>query len=251
MSTGNVMGKVVTPTTSSASGVWSVAEHYWFKSTWPGTLPVGLIINWDAANYPGSGTTLPDTSGNNLNATLSNSPTYSSSNGGYFTYNGSNTALIRADSTTMNSSSITVETWAYPTSTGQYGTFLEKGSQNTQYFLFLYGGTFYWRVAGLTDTTFTAASYMTDNTWHHIVGTATSGSQKVYVNNVVRATTTTTGTISTNANGMSVGISGGFPANGGLCFSGRIAVSRVYNRVLTDAEIASNWNSGKSRFGLT
>ena len=24
------------------------------------TLPSGLIINWDAANYPGSGTTLPE-----------------------------------------------------------------------------------------------------------------------------------------------------------------------------------------------
>lgn len=230
-------------------GVWSMTAAY-EKAIYVPPLPSGLILNWDAANYPGTGTTLNDTSGNGLNATLSNSPTYSSGNGGYFTYNGSNTALIRADSTIMNSQSITVETWAYPTATNQYGTFLEKGSQNTQYFLFLYGGTLYWRVSGLTDTTLTAASFMTANTWHHIVGTATSGSQKVYINNVVRATTTNTGTISTNTNGMSVGISGGFPANGGLCFSGRIAISRVYNRVLTDAEIASNWNSGKSRFGL-
>lgn len=224
-----------------------------YKGTFGGAffaIPSGLIINWDAANYPGTGTTLNDTSGNNLNATLSNSPAYSSGNGGYFTYNGSNTALIRADSTTMNASSITVETWAYPTATGQYGTLLEKGAQNTQYFLFLYGGTLYWRVAGLTDTTLTAASFMTANTWHHIVGTATSGSQKVYINNVVRATTTATGTIGTNANGMSVGISGGYPANGGLPFSGRIAVSRVYNRALSQTEIASNYNGEKARFGF-
>lgn len=213
-------------------------------------LPSGLIINWDAANYPGTGTTLNDTSGNSLNATLSNSPAYSSSNGGYFTYNGSNTALIAPDSTVMNSQTITIESWCYPTSTGQYGMILEKGSQSSQYFILLYAGTFYLRIAGIGDTTFAAASYMTDNAWHHIVATVASGSQKIYINNVLRAQTATTGTISTNANGMSVGISGGYPANAGLPFSGRIAISRVYNRVLSDTEIAANWNLHKGRFGL-
>ena len=214
------------------------------------TLPSGLIINWDAANYPGSGTTLPDASGNSLNATLSNSPAYSSSNGGYFTYNGSNTALIAPENSAMNAQTISIESWCYPTSTAQYGMILEKGAQSSQYFILLYAGTFYLRVAGIGDTTFTAASFMTDNAWHHVVATVASGSQKIYINNVVRATTSTAGTISTSAQGLSVGISGGYPANAGLPFSGRIAISRVYNRVLTATEIASNYNGQKARFGL-
>lgn len=213
-------------------------------------LPSGLVLNLDAASYSGSGTTLADTSSSALTATLSNSPAYSTGNGGYFTYNGSNNALLVPNNTVLDSQSITVETWAYPATTGQYGTMLEKGSQNSQYFVFLYGGTFYWRVAGLADCTFTAASYLTANTWHHIVATATSGAQNVYINNVLRASTTAAGTISTNANGLSVGISGGYTAGGGLPWSGRIGISRVYNRVLTTTEIAGLWNLSRSRFGL-
>lgn len=213
-------------------------------------LPSGLVLNLDAANYAGTGSTLADTSSSALTATLSNSPAYSTSNGGYFTYNGSNTALLVPNNTVLDSQSITVETWAYPSSTGQYGTMLEKGTQNSQYFLFLYGGTFYWRISGLTDCTFAAASYLTANTWHHIVATATSGSQQVYINNVLRATTTTAGTISTNANGLSVGISGGYPAAGGLPWTGRIGISRVYSRVLTSTEVTANWNLNRARFGL-
>ena len=55
----------------------------------------GLVLCLDAGNiksYPGSGTTWTDlTNIGSRNATLINSPTYSTSNLGYFTFNGSNT----------------------------------------------------------------------------------------------------------------------------------------------------------------
>lgn len=49
------------------------------------------LLLMDAGNYSGSGTTWTDGSGNNYNATLVGSPTYSSSNGGYFNFDGSGT----------------------------------------------------------------------------------------------------------------------------------------------------------------
>ena len=52
----------------------------------------GLVVHVDAANrssYSGAGSTWFDLSGNNLNFTLTGSPTHSTNNGGYFTFNGS------------------------------------------------------------------------------------------------------------------------------------------------------------------
>jgi hypothetical protein len=53
----------------------------------------GLQMQLDAGNtssYSGSGSTWTDLSGNGNNATLFNTPTYSSSNSGYLTFNGTN-----------------------------------------------------------------------------------------------------------------------------------------------------------------
>jgi hypothetical protein len=52
----------------------------------------GLVFYVDAANgnsYPGSGTDWANLSGS-ATATLTNAPTYSSSNGGYFSFDGTN-----------------------------------------------------------------------------------------------------------------------------------------------------------------
>lgn len=59
----------------------------------PSIVTNGLVLALDAANpksYPGSGSTWFDLSGNGNNLTLVNSPTFSSSYGGCFTFNGSN-----------------------------------------------------------------------------------------------------------------------------------------------------------------
>ena len=50
----------------------------------------GLVLALDAADrnsYPGTGTTWYDLSGNDEDFTLNNTPTYSSTNNGIFTFN--------------------------------------------------------------------------------------------------------------------------------------------------------------------
>ena len=57
----------------------------------PGIITSGLISALDAADrnsYPGSGTTWTDISGNNNNGTLTNGPTFSSTNGGAIVLDG-------------------------------------------------------------------------------------------------------------------------------------------------------------------
>jgi hypothetical protein len=59
----------------------------------PEILQQNLLFHFDAANsrsYPGTGTTWTDLSGNGRNGSLTNGPTFVSTNPKYFTFDGSN-----------------------------------------------------------------------------------------------------------------------------------------------------------------
>lgn len=64
----------------------------------------GLVLWLDAENYSGSGATWPDTSGNALDATLVNSPTWGTHAGGrrMFTFNGSTQYATVADNALLD-----------------------------------------------------------------------------------------------------------------------------------------------------
>ena len=92
----------------------------------PSLITSGLILCLDAANlrsYPGSGTTWSDLSGNGLNATISNSPTYTTSNGGILTYSGSvagATATGTSSLFNVGTGDFTVECWMKTDGSGGY-----------------------------------------------------------------------------------------------------------------------------------
>ena len=54
---------------------------------------------------------------------------------------------------------------------------------------------------------------MNTSNWYQVVGTYTSGSRKLYINGTLVNSDAQTGTITTNANGMSIGVYGGFSGN--------------------------------------
>jgi hypothetical protein len=94
----------------------------------------GLEFYYDATNtklYSGSGTSLIDLAGKN-NGTLVNAPTYTSGNGGYFTFNGTNqeiTTTTNYTGTGINSGPLTYVCW-FRTSTSSGKKII--GFQNTQ-----------------------------------------------------------------------------------------------------------------------
>jgi hypothetical protein len=49
---------------------------------------------------------------------------------------------------------------------------------------------------------------------------------------------------------MSIGVFGGFNGVRGYYYNGNIGTVKVYNRALSAAEVAQNYNAQKSRFGL-
>jgi hypothetical protein len=172
---------------------------------------------------------------------------------GYPTFNGSNSYIISPENSALNTQTPSVEVWIKTNALSQFGFFFEKGNVNTQYSLFQEGDYIVWRQhisGGTTSQTALTANYISTSNWAHIVGTYQSGDRRLYINGALVSSDTQTGTISTNTNGCSIGVYGGYNGARGYYYDGSIGIVRVYNKALTPSEVANNYNAIRSRFGL-
>lgn len=212
----------------------------------------GLVFSFDPGNvknYAGSGTTVTERVGNAGVGTATNT-TYNSANGGYMSYNGASSIVTFNNNTALDTQAVTVEVWITTNATSQSGFWFEKGSVNSQYALFQEGTVIQWRLGPLGDLSTTTATYMTTSTWYQVVGTYTSGDRRLYINGVQVNSNATTGLLSTNASGMSIGAYGGALGAHAYYYNGNIAIVRVYGRNLSSAEVLQNFNANRSRFGI-
>ena len=213
----------------------------------------GLVFAVDANNivsYPKSGTSAYNLTGSGATGTLTNGTSFSPSDGGSFVFDGVDDYISFPNDTNLDSQAITMESWSNRGTLFQNGFLFEKGTVNTQYSNFYNNdGTFYFRTMGLSVTglTFYAPSYISPNTWNHIVCTYGNGIKIIYVNGVqITQQTGLTGTIPTNTAGLFIGQHG----SGGYLLNGKIANSRVYNKALSASEVLQNYQSEQYRFGL-
>lgn len=188
-------------------------------------------------------------------AELVNTPSFTSGSLGSFSFNGTNQIIISPENSALNTQTPTVEVWAKVNAVTQSGFFFEKGTVNTQYSLFLESTNsfIYWRTMGLSvqDTYVNATGILSTSSWAHIVATCGGGTKVIYVNGVPVATSTgVTGTIDTNANGISIGAYGGYNGGRGYYYNGEIGIVKVYNRALSAAEVKQNFNALRGRYGV-
>lgn len=214
----------------------------------------GLVFYVDASNpnsYPGSGTTWTDLI-EGVNGTLTNGPTYNSGNGGYIDFDGSNDYVDVTGINVSTLSAFTVEAWVYPTSNSSDGTVFGNFGSNTSTRSFL----LYWDVGdgalGFDWLVATSAFYRTGptvangslNAWNHVVGTCSGSQIQLYVNGSSIGTASVSGTINNNS-----GFRLGATQEPGLrALNGNIAVAKVYDKVLSSAEVTQNYNALKNRF---
>ena len=169
----------------------------------------------------------------------------------YLSFDGTNDYIAIANDTALNTQTPSVEVWIKTNATSQNGFWFEKGSVNTQYSLFQEGSVIQWRQyfssgQGLTNLSTTTATYINTSNWYQVVGTFTSGDRRLYINGVQVNSDTQAGTINTNNSGMRIGSY----LDGGYFYNGSIAVVRVYNKVLSPAEVLQNFNAQRDRFGI-
>jgi len=259
--------------TSFASGslakTWLNANGYWTSYTTTLIGSTGLILNYDlsySSSYPGTGNTITDLQANS-NATLNNSPTFSSNNGGYLTLNGSNqyigtnTSLVsKLNNTSYATSTITsVFVWAYPMDNGVIVSELGQTTPNSGWHdsqIEMVAGTLKFSVwqntPGFSSTIATPL-----NNWYYMGFVATSSTLIGYVNGAT-AFESSAGilparlTPGNNSYGLyyaigatdSTNLGDGTPAN--MRFGGM----HIYNTALTYSEVVNNFNATKTRFGL-
>lgn len=211
----------------------------------------GLVLNLDAgepSSYPGSGTTWTDLSGNGKNATLTNGPTYNSSNGGSIVFDGTDDiATVSGDGVVNLSSTLTATVWVYYVS-GNGRIFQKDGPPYTRCWeIGGYGGTFRMEMWHSNGTgTIGYGNALTVNGWTHLALTFDGTNITMYQNSVPVSTVNFPGDIRTDVNTPI--ILGGYWS--GEYLNGRISNAQLYNRALTSGEISKNFNALRGRFGV-
>ena len=223
----------------------------------------GLVLNLDAGNpysYAGSGTTWYDTSGNSFNATLINSPTYTSDNGGVLNWASANSQYATVPmSSTLRVASITQEVWVYLSGTAdqvfigsQYGT-----SSNNSFAIWVQSGAFAFGVNTGGNFYYSTISTVSTGVWYHLTHTYNGTTQLFYINGVLAATfnSAASGNISYDTSNTLLAIGADFNGTGynvgpSVYTNGKMPVVRIYNIALSAAQVLQNYNATKGKFGL-
>ena len=213
----------------------------------------GLVLCLDAGNpksYPGSGTTWTDLSGRGNNGTLTNGPTYSSENGGSIVFDGVNDYINGVHNTQLNiTGDITVECWFRVTNTrSDWVRVFGKGDSTNRTVGLWYhqsSSVFLYQRYGTSNMNAQYNATVSLNTWYHMVGTSSSNNHTLYLNNVVRGTSTTGTTFASSTDPYKVG-------HGNIHFYhiGNVSNCRIYNRALTATEIQQYYNALRGRFNI-
>lgn len=225
----------------------------------------GLLLHLDAANkssYSGSGTNFYDLSGNIYNGTLTNGPTFDSSNNGSIVFDNANDYInVPINNDLILNSAGTIEAWVkLETLGGSFdNTIVMKGDgaswTNLHYVLFEPSGYDVMMLStsngvSATMTNGVKTPTLSVNVWYHVVATWQGVDfNRIYLNGEL-SQEKTTGIYQPKDTTTSCFFQIGrcYPNN--YYFDGNIATTKIYNRALTSDEILQNYNSTKARFGL-
>lgn len=230
--------------------VWNLKAVY--DGRFSSAVSSGLVAYYDAGNlssYPGTGTTWFDLSGNGNNLTATNSPTFNSSGywstgaSGYFTGAGSSSIPI-------GNSNYTMQVWARVSSwstsrglisIGGFGTTNQSNALRMDTSTLGYMQHYWW---GNDLTIANNNGNIVLNTWFMVTAQFDGTNRRVWANVVNVSNDTPAGH---NVTSTTIQLAKTYSTE---YLSGDIAIAQIYNRALSQAEIAQNYYSFRERFGL-
>ena len=263
----NLISSTKRPVTESeASGIFDLTSQLVYKSAseWPfPPIPIvsnGLVLHLDAGNsnsYSGSGTTWSDLSGNGNHATLVNGPSFSSSDGGYIHFDGSNDRAS-ISSLDVPDKPFTIAAWVNHDSVNGWRTYAGQdtsmsGAGGALYFQKRNNTNYFAISTRPSDGTSGSVAFSTTtastNTWFNVCGVASTTAMKIYINGTLEATTNNSTSIAARTGDLLIGA--GFYNNNIVdFFDGKISSVLIYDRELSATEVTQNYYSIKSRYGL-
>lgn len=218
----------------------------------------GLQLHLDAASsasYSGTGSTWYDLSNFARNATLFNSPTYSSSNQGFLSFSDSSFEYATVPNI-GNLTQWTIEAWArFSSSLNSKVTAIVCNQFDLSSKLNFSLGTnraptSYNLCAGYYNGAWRTTDGFAPSTgvWYHLVGTYDGSTIRQYTNAVAGTPLSYTGT---PQSGGEIRIARRWDESATLAsnfFNGDIAIVRIYNRALSATEVSTNYNAQKGRY---
>jgi hypothetical protein len=215
------------------------------------------VADYDVSSYS-SGSTLVDIKGG-FNATLYNSPTYTSTGGKYLSFNGANQYAITGNlaSAMGNTNHITLFAWVYPTGNGVIVNELGTGSPTSGWHesvIEITGGNTlrvgFWTGIGIQQLSTT----ITLNAWHLVAITYNGTTMKGYLDNVnfgsVNFQREAAHLYSGNGEFFGIGLTETTNMGSGAYGSFRLGDFQVFNRALTADELDRTYNLYAYRYKL-
>jgi hypothetical protein len=224
----------------------------------PSIITQGLVLALDAADrnsYPGSGTTWTDLSGSGNNGTLTNGPTYSSANSGSLSFDGVDDYTNHSPILSSGQQRYTISAWWKTSVNNIIQVVWEQNSStattNTRAALIFINSN--WGFNGENNDAHDKVPVRV-NQWTNGVITidTTLGTNpvKIYENGSLYWEGNTSGSASNlNVGNFASGLGRKISSNSEY-FIGSVANTQIYNRALTAAEVAQNFNATRSRFGI-
>ncbi len=212
-----------------------------------------LLGYWKLDESSGSGAYLLDSGPNSYHATPTGTSYVSGKVNGARSFNGTSSDYVTLPSDFADfTSGLTIEFWAYPTSTGSYARFVDlsngQGSNNiifgrssttTSIFYEVYSG-------GATGGKVIITSGIINNQWHHYAVTQTSlGAVAIYRDGKLIGSGSSA--VPTNIT-RTVNYIGRSPWTGDAYYAGYMDEVKIYNRPFSPKEIERAYLNGKDEF---
>ena len=211
----------------------------------------GLVLCYDAANdrsYPNTGTTWTDLAGSN-NGTLTNGPTFDTTNGGSIVFDGTNDRISIPIGDLPSGANRTLEAVVKFDSLGWRTVFSQEAGSGTGRILLGVHGTTSKLVTFITGSAQQHSSTVSTGTIYHVafiisqlplmlepaISIALNGVSELVV-----------GSPTDGGNGdINIGCE---PNAGGGFLDGNVLAVRIYNRALGDDELFQNYRTIKGRY---
>jgi hypothetical protein len=221
----------------------------------PNIVAKDLQFAFDAANpkcYPGSGNALNSLAGNGITGSLENGPTVNANLAGYFAFDGSDDFI--STNFQPNFDYITVNVWFWSGAFSTFGTntcVVANSQVSSPYPSF----DIRKRNTGALQLQFAISSsgseigqeigFINDYTWYNVQFTYDGSTVKCWLNGVQTVSYSIAGTLRSSTSNLLIAKNPAFAGRNAAIFVSQVF---VYNRALTDSEIARNYAATKSRY---